>query len=590
MLIGIHAIVAIHVAHWMSGGKTLSPLEPSESMEFCKRGLVNAGFIFFTTTILSTLVLGRFFCGWACHVVALQDLARGILKKMGITPRPLRSRILLVVPFLGFGYMFLWPLADRIFSTGSAAATRVNLSTESFWATFPSWPIALLTFLVCGFAIIYFLGSKGFCTYACPYGAIFGTVDRFAVGRIRVTDACQGCAHCTAVCTSNVRVHEEVALFGMVVDPGCMKCLDCVSVCPNDALYFGFGKPAILVKGKSRQKKRGEFGWREEVLLALFFGLAFFVLHGIDELYMSSLYDAFPLLYALGLSAILAYLCVQAVRLAYAPNVSLLRWPLKQSGRLVRGGVAFLALMGVVVVLGSHSGCIQWHATMRRRLYDRSAEIRPNLPALLQSPVTLDATQTALVDAGIRHADLVEKWGLLPDGNNEVARAWFHFLKGENAAAEKVLVRFLERNPKNAVWRLGYGLFLRSHGRLDEAIGVFREAIRVDPKFVDARLALAQTLAGAGRPADAARTFDEAVAAGLDTPNLLFEYGRFLISTGDVDGAIARFERVVQLAPTVVDAYLALSQLYASKGDRAASKRWYDEAVRIDPVRAAGKH
>ncbi|MBI3848592.1 MAG: tetratricopeptide repeat protein [Planctomycetes bacterium] len=163
-------------------------------------------------------------------------------------------------------------------------------------------------------------------------------------------------------------------------------------------------------------------------------------------------------------------------------------------------------------------------------------------------------------------------------------------MKGENAAAEKVLVRFLERNPKNAVWRLGYGLFLRSHGRLDEAIGVFREAIRVDPKFVDARLALAQTLAGAGRPADAARTFDEAVAAGLDTPNLLFEYGRFLISTGDVDGAIARFERVVQLAPTVVDAYLALSQLYASKGDRAASKRWYDEAVRIDPVRAAGKH
>src|SRR5262245_7674475 len=60
VLIGVHAIVAIHIAHWTTGGKTLSPLEPSESMEFCKRGLVNAGLIFFTTTILSTLVLGRF--------------------------------------------------------------------------------------------------------------------------------------------------------------------------------------------------------------------------------------------------------------------------------------------------------------------------------------------------------------------------------------------------------------------------------------------------------------------------------------------------------------------------------------------------
>ena len=32
----------------------------------------------------------------------------------------------------------------------------------------------------------------------------------------------------------------------MVVDPGCMKCMDCVSVCPNDALYFGFGKPTLM--------------------------------------------------------------------------------------------------------------------------------------------------------------------------------------------------------------------------------------------------------------------------------------------------------------------------------------------------------
>ena len=60
--------------------------------------------------------------------------------------------------------------------------------------------------------------------------------------RIRVTDACAGCGHCTAVCTSNVRVHEEVRDYGMVVDSGCMKCLDCVSVCPNDALYYGAGR------------------------------------------------------------------------------------------------------------------------------------------------------------------------------------------------------------------------------------------------------------------------------------------------------------------------------------------------------------
>ncbi len=90
-----------------------------------------------------------------------------------------------------------------------------------------------LTFLVCGFAAVYFLGAKGFCTYACPYGAVFAAADRVAPMRIRVTDACEGCGHCTAVCTSNVLVHQEVRDYGMVVDSGCMKCRDCVSGLPQ---------------------------------------------------------------------------------------------------------------------------------------------------------------------------------------------------------------------------------------------------------------------------------------------------------------------------------------------------------------------
>ncbi|MCP3902044.1 MAG: hypothetical protein GY715_00285, partial [Planctomycetes bacterium] len=127
-----------------------------------------------------------------------------------------------------------------------------HFMTDDFWERFPAWPIALLTFAVCGFLIVYLLGNKGFCTYGCPYGGIFGVADQVAPGRILVTDACEGCGHCTATCTSNVRVHEEVRTWGMVVDPGCMKCMDCVDVCPKDALHFGFGTPAIA-RGRPRQ-------------------------------------------------------------------------------------------------------------------------------------------------------------------------------------------------------------------------------------------------------------------------------------------------------------------------------------------------
>jgi polyferredoxin len=154
-------------------------------------------------------------------------------------------------------YMFVWSTAYRYF-TGPPNQALVpqftnHLVTRDFWATFPPASVAVPFLFVCGFMTVYFLGSKGFCTYACPYGGFFGLADQLSPGKIRVTDACNECGHCTATCTSNVLVHVEVKKFGMVVDPGCMKCMDCVSVCPNQALYFGFGKPTVAGRHRSRR-------------------------------------------------------------------------------------------------------------------------------------------------------------------------------------------------------------------------------------------------------------------------------------------------------------------------------------------------
>ncbi len=49
----------------------------------------------------------------------------------------------------------------------------------------------------------------------CPYGAVLAFADRFAAGKIRVSDACQHCGHCTAKCSSNVQVHTEVARWSI---------------------------------------------------------------------------------------------------------------------------------------------------------------------------------------------------------------------------------------------------------------------------------------------------------------------------------------------------------------------------------------
>ena len=47
-----------------------------------------------------------------------------------------------------------------------------------------------------------------------------------------------------------------LARFGQVVDPGCMKCMDCVSVCPNEALSFKIAKPTVMRKAKGKRPRR----------------------------------------------------------------------------------------------------------------------------------------------------------------------------------------------------------------------------------------------------------------------------------------------------------------------------------------------
>src|SRR4029453_17132266 len=191
--------------------------------------------------------------------------------------------------------------------------------TRNFWETFPSIGVAIPFLFICGFMTVYFLGAKGFCTYACPYGGFFALADKVSPGKIRVTDACNQCGHCTAVCTSNVVVHAEVKAYGMVVDPGCMKCMDCVSVCPNDALYFGFGRPAVAVKPSI--KRHYSLTWPEEILAAVVFVVSYWAVWDV--------YQLVPMLMALGWASVTTFLALRVLRLLRAKDLSFHRFDLK---------------------------------------------------------------------------------------------------------------------------------------------------------------------------------------------------------------------------------------------------------------------
>jgi ferredoxin len=447
VLILVHLLILAHIAHYAMVGRSVSPIEPSESMYTIELGHINAGAILFSLAVLSTAVFGRFFCGWGCHLIALQDLSSYLLRRIGFRPKPLRSRLLMLVPFFLAFYMFFWPTLKRLWRSQPHPGFSNHLITEDFWITFPGPIVAAITFVICGGLIVYLLGNKGFCTYACPYGAFFSVADRLAPGRIRVTEACQHCGQCTAHCTSNVQVHAEVRDFGMVVDPGCMKCLDCVSVCPNGALFFGFTSRSSNVTAAAmtespdkirRSRKTYDFSWWEEVCGLVVTGLTVFALRG--------LYDIPPLLLSVGLGVITAFGCILFIRTCRRRDQRLQNIQLKRNGRLLRAGSLLVALLGLWIAFILHSSVVQYFRYAGRnslsRVYAQWDEL---LYGVVQSRLT--EQDHANIDRAMRSFERSDRLSIADTLEIKRGLALAHMLKGDTQAAEKYLLEAYRCNP-----------------------------------------------------------------------------------------------------------------------------------------------
>jgi len=562
VLIGVHALIALHVTHAVVAGRTLSPVEPSESMYTLELGYVNAGFIFFAVALAGTLVFGRFFCGWGCHIVALQDFCAWIMKKLGVRPKPFRSRFLAFAPLAAAFYMFALPTLLRLASDGSARAFpgfSNHLLTTDLWATFPGPVFAVLTVATCGFAAVYFLGAKGFCTYGCPYGAMFGGLDYAAPGRIVVNDNCEQCGHCTATCTSNVRVHEEVRLYGMVVDPGCMKCMDCVSVCPKGALRFSFAMPALFKAATAKPRvTRYDLPLAEELLVAVT-GVA-------ATLAFRDLYNGPPLLMSIGLGGITAFLTLKLLHLVRHAAVRVQNLELKSAGRMRRPGWAFAALTVLWLAFTSHSAFAQWHRAWGRHYLNQTEVSRADGLSGAFKLKSYGARHEHAVAEADRHFALADRWGLAGVVEVKLGLAWCGLLRGDLAEAERKTQEAIALAP--------------GQPELRENLTDIRRA--AEPSAED-RFKRGSLLAEAGRLEEAAVEFEACVAAAPDSAAARFNLGGVLRRLGRNPAAIEQLGAARRLAPGDPDVAVELGLAYMAQGANDQAVQSLKEAIALDP-------
>lgn len=473
VLVTVQVAMILHVLVWWIGvpwgWETLSPVEPSESIQTVSDGIINAGAIFFAVALLSTAVLGRWFCGWGCHIMLLQDWCLRLLRWRGIRPRAFRSRLLRWAPLCLAVYMFIWPIFYRFVVAPFTRPDlewhgfRVELLTSDLWATMPGLWVSVVFLFLCGFMTVYVLGAKAFCTYACPYGGFFAPLDRLSIRRVVVNDDCEGCALCTAVCTSNVRVHEQVAIYGSVIDVGCMKTTDCIEACPKDALSMKWAKPSIataLRPGARKPRPKWDVSWGGEVILAVLMLLFFLAWRGA--------YGLVPMLLSLGAAAILVWMLWKSWRMIRDANASFHRWGLKRSGHVTGAGLVFLAATAIVFAATAQAAAshgLGWKA-------DRAAE---GFRQLIASPMRAGATSLTTGEQA-RAREAIEWYrmagsigqggiGLASDPNDLLASARIHAQLGELDQARVLLdeVESISRpNESLATERFMLGVSLES--------------------------------------------------------------------------------------------------------------------------------
>lgn len=254
--------------------------------------------------VVLSLLFGRLFCGWACPMGGLLDLARrcGIRSRRvgnNKTPAPRLARKLLLVSlvaaFLGFplvGYLDPFSLLVRGM-TQAIYPLFHSVSTEFFTFTYQSLPgfvnsvtepvyalmretilpaeqkyfsqVYLAFILLAAVVGAEMVHPRFFCRNLCPLGSLFGLCSRWSFLKGAGGDeACGTCRLCSRICRMGaIDENRQIAM------DHCSFCNECVVRCPRQVISFQLSVGSADQSGVSFSRREFLAGLGGGILLPL---------------------------------------------------------------------------------------------------------------------------------------------------------------------------------------------------------------------------------------------------------------------------------------------------------------------------------
>ncbi|MBM3320086.1 MAG: tetratricopeptide repeat protein [Candidatus Eisenbacteria bacterium] len=162
-----------------------------------------------------------------------------------------------------------------------------------------------------------------------------------------------------------------------------------------------------------------------------------------------------------------------------------------------------------------------------------------------------------------RAIDLLERAAAL-DPENDLLRlqlGYAHAQAGDDTNALESFRSYLDRHPQDTRVMNQIGYLYLGRGEAEQAISYFRMYVEAAPDEANAHDSMGEGLLAAGRFEEAAREYEMAVSIDPSFANSYFMLGRARTELKDTAGAIAAYERFLELSPTGAQADQARAAL-----------------------------
>ena len=212
-------------------------------IEGASDGIASGGLIVFILLFLSSLFVGRLWCGWLCPGGGLQEIY------FQINNKPVKAGRLIWLKHLLFLVIILVPLISAINSAGGIDFIDPFYGTENGISIARAGSYIIFFVQISFFTIFALLGGKrGFCHYFCPIAVIMilgrnmrNILAWPALHLSAEKDRCTDCRICSKNCPMSLDVNNMVRQQSME-NSECILCGCCVDHCPESAIrYAWFG-------------------------------------------------------------------------------------------------------------------------------------------------------------------------------------------------------------------------------------------------------------------------------------------------------------------------------------------------------------